>query len=323
MDRRAFIAGTLGLLAAPLAGEAQPPKVPRIGYLRVPSPQPRQFEAFREGLKALGYIEGQNIAIEQRHAEGVRPRLPGLAAELVHLNVDMIVVDTGRPHASPEPEGHDPDHLRAAVDPVRDGLVASLARPGGNFTGLTFYVGYELAGKRLALLKEAVPKASRVAVLANPANSGTAPNLRETEVTARALGLRLQVFEVRAPDELESAFEAMQQGGVEALVQLPDGMLFSQRGRIVDLAARRRLPAIYEDREFVESGGLMSYGVGIAANFRRAATYVDKILKGAKPADLPVEQPTKFEFVINLKTAKALGLTIPPSVLARADEVIQ
>jgi putative ABC transport system substrate-binding protein len=206
---------------------------------------------------------------------------------------------------------------------VRDGLVASLARPGGNFTGLTFHVGYELAGKRLALLKEAVPKASRVAVLANPANSGTPPNVRETEVTARALGLRLQILEVRTPDELDGAFEAMQRGDAEALVQLPDGMLFSQRGRIVDLAARRLLPAIYEDREFVDSGGLMSYGSGIAENFRRAATYVDKILKGAKPADLPVEQPTKFELVINLKTAKTLGLTIPPAVLARADELIQ
>ena len=200
--------------------------------------------------------------------------------------------------------------------------MASLARPGGNFTGLTFFVGYELAGKRLALLREAVPKASRVAVLANPANSSTPSNLRETEVAARALGLRLQVFEVRTPDELESAFEAMQREGVEALVQVNDGMLFSQRRRIVDLAARRRLPAIYEDREFVESGGLMSYGVGIAENFRRAATYVDKILKGAKPADLPVEQPTKFELVINLKTAKALGLTLPPAILARADQVI-
>jgi putative tryptophan/tyrosine transport system substrate-binding protein len=323
LDRRVFLTGSLGLLVAPLRVEAQPPKAPRIGYLRVPSPQPSQFEAFREGLKALGYIEGQSIAIEQRHADGVRPRLPGLAAELVRLNVDMIVVDTGDPTLLESLRGTIPIIFTLANDPVRDGLVASLARPGGNFTGLTFFVGYELAGKRLALLKEAIPKTSRVAVLANPANSGTQPNVRETEVTARALGLRLQVFEVRTPDELDSAFEAMQRGGVEALVQVNDGMLFSQRGRIVDLAARRRLPAVYEDREFVESGGLMSYGVGIAANFRRAATYVDKILKGAKPADLPVEQPTTFELVVNLEAAKALGLTIPPSVLARADTVIQ
>ena len=313
----------MALLVAPLTGEAQQPKVPRIGYLRVPSPQPRQFEAFREGLKALGYIEGQNIVIEQRHAEGVRPRFPRLAADLVQLNVDMIVVDTGDPVLLQSLRGTIPIIFTTAVDPVRDGLVASLARPGGNFTGLTFHVGYELAGKRLALLKEAVPKASRVAVLANPANSGTQSNLRETEVTARALGLRLQILEVRTPDELDGAFEAMQRGGAEALIQLPDGMLFSQRGRIGDLAARRLLPAIYEDREFVESGGLMSYGSGIAENFRRAATYVDKILKGAKAADLPVEQPTKFELVINLKTARALGLTIPPAVLARADELIQ
>ena len=179
---------------APVTGEAQQPKVPRIGYLRVPSPQPRQFEAFREGLKALGYIEGQNIVIEQRHAEGVRPRFPGLAADLVRLNVDMIVVDTGDPVLLQRLRGTIPIIFTLAVDPVRDGLVASLARPGGNFTGLTFFVGYELAGKRLALLKEAVPKASRVAVLANPANSSTPPNLRETEVTARALGLRLQIL---------------------------------------------------------------------------------------------------------------------------------
>jgi ABC-type uncharacterized transport system substrate-binding protein len=274
-------------------------------------------------LKVLGHVEGQTIAIEQRHADGVRPRFPGLAAELVRLNVDLIVVDTGDPTLLQGLRGVIPVIFTLAVDPVRDGLVGSLARPGGNFTGLTFVVGYELAGKRLALLREAVPKASRVAVLANPANYSTPPTLRETEATARALGLQLQVFEVRAPGELESAFEAMQRGGVEALVQLNDGMLFSQRGRIVELAARRGLPAAYEEREFVESGGLMSYGISIAENFRQAATYVDKILKGAKPADLPVEQPTTFELVINLRTAKALGVTIPPSVLARADRVIQ
>jgi putative tryptophan/tyrosine transport system substrate-binding protein len=273
-------------------------------------------------LKALGHVEGLTIAIEQRYADGVRPRFPGLAAELVRLNVDLIVVDTGDPTLLQGLRGVIPVIFTLAVDPVRDGLVGSLARPGGNFTGLTFVVGYELTGKRLALLKEAVPKASRVAVLANPANYSTPPNLREMEATARALGLQLQVFEVRAPGELESAFEAMQRGGVVALVQVNDGMLFSQRARIVELAARRGLPAAYEEREFVESGGLI-YGISIAENFRQAATYVDKILKGAKPADLPVEQPTTFELVINLRTAKALGVTIPPSVLARADRVIQ
>jgi putative tryptophan/tyrosine transport system substrate-binding protein len=191
VDRRGFIVGVLSGVAAPITAGAQPPKVPRIGYLRVPPPQPRQFEAFRDGLKALGYVEGRTIAIEQRHADGVRPRFPGLAAELGRLNVDLIVVDTGDPTLLQGLRGTIPIIFTLAVDPVRDGLVASLARPGGNFTGLTFVVGYELAGKRLALLKEAVPKASRVAVLANPANYATAPTLRESEVTARALGLRL------------------------------------------------------------------------------------------------------------------------------------
>jgi ABC-type uncharacterized transport system substrate-binding protein len=300
VDRRAFLAGTLGLLVAPLRVKAQPPKVPRIGFLRFASPQPRQFEAFSDGLRALGYIEGQTIAIEQRYAEGVRDRFPGLAAELVRLKVDLLVVD-GFPEAAKSVTGTIPVIFTLVGDPVAQGLVASLARPGGNLTGLTLFAT-ELAGKRLELLKAVVPMASRVAVLANPTNLGIPFMLRETEVAARTLGLQLQTFEVRTPSDLDDVFEALTRGGFKALVQVNDAMLFSQRARIVELAARRRVPAMYEGREFVEAGGLMSYGPNLAENFRRAATYVDKILKGAKPADLPVEQPTKFELVINFRT---------------------
>ena len=228
----------------------------------------------------------------------------------------------GFPEAAKSVTGTIPVIFTLVGDPVSQGLVASLARPGGNLTGLTLFAT-ELAGKRLELLKAAVPMASRVAVLANPTNLGIPFMLRETEVAARTLGLQLQTFEARTPNELDHAFEEMTRGGFKALVQVNDAMLFSQRARIVELATRHRLPAIYEGREFAESGGLMSYGPNLAENFRRAATYVDKILKGAKPADLPVEQPTKFELVINLKTAKALGLTIPQAVLARADQVIE
>jgi len=316
----------LGILHAPIGPEAQPAaKVPRIGFLH-PDPisaRRHRLEAFRQGLRELGYVEGQTVALEVRFAEGKRERLPALAAELVGLKVDVIVTATvpgirAAQHATKTI----PIVMAVAADPVATGFVAGLARPGGNTTGLSM-MAPELVGKRLELLTEAVPRVSQVAVLRNPTNPATALSLSETEVAARALGVRLQLLEVRTSEELAGAFGAATRDRAGALIVLPDPMFLTHRTRIADLAAKSRLPAIYYDRDYVEAGGLMSYGANIADMYRRAATYVDKILKGAKPADLPVEQPTKFELVINLKTAKALGLTVPQSILIRADHVIQ
>jgi len=317
---------TLGLLTAPLAAEAQQAaKVARIGILP-PGPiseRAHLWAAFRQGLRELGYVEGQNITLVFPSGE-VRPeRLPHLAAELVSLKVDVIVAATAvAVHAAKEATKTIPIVMPVTTDPVETGLVASLARPGGNITGLT-PIASELSGKRLQLLKTVVPGASRIAVLSNPTSPGVPPQMRATEVAARALGVQLQSLEVRGPDDFETAFQAATKGRVAALIALDDPLVFTHRIRIVKLTARSRLPAMYGLTGFVEAGGLMSYGPNLADMYRRAATYVDKILKGAKPADLPVEQPTKFEFVVNLKTAKALGLTIPQSVLIRADEVIQ
>jgi len=325
----------ISILTPPLAAEAQQAgKVHRIGFLspssrsdpeRLASPfGERGLAAFRQGLRDLGYVEGQNIAIEYRWAEGRFERLPDLAAELVRLKVDVIVsVVTQATLAAKNATGTIPIVLVAAGDPLGSGLVANLARPGGNVTGPSSMYG-DLAGKQLELLKETVPKVSRVAVLWNPANAvWQAQMLRQTEIAARALGLQVQLLEARGPDELEGAFAAMTRERVSALLVQVDVIFALHARRIADLAAKRRVPAMYGSREHVETGGLMSYAPNIPDLFRRAATYVDKILKGAKPADLPVEQPTKFELVINLKTAKALGLKIPQSVLIRADEVIQ
>ena len=325
----------IGIVAPPMAaGAQQAGKVHRIGFLspsspsdpeRLPSPfGERGLAAFRQGLRDLGYVEGQNIAIEYRWAEGRFERLPDLAAELVRLKVDVIVsVVTQATLAAKNATGTIPIVLVAAGDPLGSGLVANLARPGGNVTGPSSMYG-DLAGKQLELLKETVPKVSRVAVLWNPANAvWQAQMLRQTEIAARALGLQVQLLEARGPDELEGAFAAMTRERVSALLVQVDVIFALHARRIADLAAKRRVPAMYGSREHVETGGLMSYAPNIPDLFRRAATYVDKILKGAKPADLPVEQPTKFELVINLKTAKALGLKIPQSVLIRADEVIQ
>jgi putative ABC transport system substrate-binding protein len=329
IDRRTFLAGTGAvLLAAPLAAEAQQVgKVPRIGFLSPSSPTdsraPHRFGALQQGLRELGYVEGQNISIESRWAEGKYDRLPDLAAELVRLKVDVIV--TYAPpaiQAAKQATGTIPIVMGGVIDPVATGFVASLARPGGNITGLSL-MAPELVGKQLEILKEMVPKVSRVAVLGNPANAGTAPQLRHAQDAARALKLQLQLLEARGPDEIDSAFAVMIKEGAGAVVVLVDSMLVDQRTRIADLAARRRLPSVYGLIDFVEAGGLMFYGANDADRFRRAAYLVDRILKGAKPADLPVEQPTKFELVINLKTAKALGLTIPQSLLLRANEVIQ
>ncbi len=318
----------LSLLTAPLPAAAQQPaKIHRIGFLSPSSPSDQRFqrylEAFRQGLRELGYVEGQNIAIESRWAEGKYDRLPDLAAQLVRLKVDVIVASTTPAIQAAKPAtGAIPIVMATSIDPVATGSVASLARPGGNITGLSL-MSPELVGKQMQLIKELVPKVTRVAVLGNPANAGHAPQLREAEVAARALGVRLQPLEARDPKEVDSAFAAMTKERAGAVIVLVDVSFADDRTRIARLAARTRLPAVYWSRENAEAGGLMAYGANVADLHRRAATYVDKILKGAKPADLPVEQPTRFELVINLKTAKALGLTIPQSVLIRADHVIQ
>ena len=332
ITRRAFI-GTVvgGLLAAPLAADAQQPaKVARIGFLvtaSLESPEGRiAVDAFRQGLRERGYVEGENIVIEYRAADGRIERLPGLASELARLKVDLIVAGpTAGARAAQQATTTIPIVATVMGDPVGDGLVASLARPGGNITGLTF-LGPELVPKRLELLKEALPKVARVAALWHPgafSERTTRDMLKATEAAARTLGVQLQLVGVRSPDEFDRAFSTMIRERADALIMLPSPMLFAERRRIIDLAAKHRLPSMYNARESVELGGLIAYGTSITDLYRRGATHVDKILKGAKPADLPVEQPTKFELVINLKTAKALGLTIPQSLLLRADEVIQ
>jgi putative ABC transport system substrate-binding protein len=322
------VALALALLAAPLAVEAQPgAKVPRIGWLPINlAAAPINLEPFRQGLRDLGYVEGRDLVIETRDAEGKLERLPALAAELVALKVDVIVAP-GTPQALAAKKATKtiPIVFIGAADPVADGLVTSLARPGGNATGSSNFA-WELVGKRLELLKQAVPGVSRVAVLWQPgavAERVEKDILKDAEVAARALGVRPQFVEARGPDDVDRAVSDMTRARADALAVLPSAMFVSERRRLVGLAAKNRLPTVYGSREFVDAGGLMSYGPNIADLNRRAATYVDKILKGSKPADLPVERPTKFEVVINLKTAKALGLTIPPSVLARADQVIE
>ena len=308
LKRREFITilGS-GAVAWPLAARAQS-KVARVGFLRQAGPHAKQLDAFRDGLRAAGYIEGQNIAIEQRYADGSYERLSGLATELVRSNVDVIVVDgTAAAKACKDATATIPIVFTLAVDPVADGLAASFAHPGGNLTGLTMAVGYELAGKRLELLKDMRLGLSRVAVLSNPDNPPHMPYLRDTERAATALGLEVRAFEVRGPGDLPGAFAAMVDWRADGLVSLSDGMLFSHRARVVELALKSKLPAVYPEAEFVAAGGLASYGPSLPDLFRRAASYVDKILKGAKPADLPIEQPSKFELVVNLKTAQATG----------------
>jgi putative ABC transport system substrate-binding protein len=320
----------LGILSTPLSAKAQQPaKIPRIGVLSVlpaptPSAPPPTLEAFRQGLRELGYVEGQNIAIEYRYAEGKFERLPDLAAELVRLKVDVIVTHTDPAiRAAKQATSQIPIVMAVVGDPVVTGLAASLARPGGNITGLSF-LAPELAGKRLELLKETVPRLSRVAVLWNSPSVAMRHTFREAQVAAGALGLAFISLEVQGnPEDFERVFSTTPRERPDGLFVTLDPFTRLHRKRIVELAAKHQLPAIYEQREFVDAGGLMSYGPSVPDMWRRAATYVDKILKGAKPADLPVEQPTRFELVINLKTAKALGLTIPQSVILRADQAIQ
>jgi putative ABC transport system substrate-binding protein len=330
LERRTFVAlvtgGLLGSLLA--AAVAQPlEKVPRIGYLTPGSTsdagRQRRLEVFRQGLRELGYVEGRNIAIESRWGEGKYDRYPALVADLVRLKVDVIVtVGAIATQAAKQATRTIPIVMTVVNDPLGSGLVASLARPGGNVTGLSM-MAPDLVGKQLQVLKEVVPKLSQVALLWNPDGPGSAPQVRQAEAAARTLGVRLQTLEARAPQEIDSAFVAMTRDRVDALVVLADSLFTNQRRQIAELAAKRRLPAVYGLREHVEAGGLMVYGANPLDMERRAATFVDKILKGAKPADLPIEQPSKIELVINVKTAKALGLTIPDSLLRRADELIQ
>jgi len=328
MDRRTFLSTlTGGLLAAPLAAEAQQAdKVARIGWLgNDPVSSAPLREAFRQGLRDLGYVEGRNVVIEYRDAEGKLERLPALAAELVALRVDVIVAgSTGLARAAKQATRTLPIVL-VAGDPVMSGLVTSLAQPGGNVTGLASSAAPDIVGKWMELLKQAVPGVSRVAVLWQPGVQGQQDKdmLKRAEVAGQALGVRLQFVEARGPADIDRAFSDMTRAHAGALTVLLSNMFVVERRRLVDLAAKNRLPVMYQAREFVDAGGLMAYGPNFADIFRRAATYVDKILKGAKPGDLPVEQPTKFELVINLKTAKALGLTIPQSLLQRADHVIE
>ncbi len=316
----------LGLLGAPLVAESQQAgRVYRIGYLSGSSPATLKHHVagFRDGLRDLGWVEGQNILIEYRWAEGKAERLPDLAAELVRLKVDLIVAaSTPGAQAAKHATREIPIVFAMVSDPVASGLVASLARPGGNVTGWSNMLP-EMSGKLLELLKETLPGASRIAILWSPANPGKTLEFKEMRVAARVLGVTLQSLEVPAPKDLEAAFSAMTRGRPDALITFVDSVTLPHRQRIVEFAAKSRLPAIYQVREYVDAGGLMSYGLSVERQMRRAAFYVDRILRGTKPADLPVEQPTKFELVINLKTAKTLGLTIPQSVLIRADEVIQ
>ena len=308
----------LAFLESPLAAMAQPERerIPRIGLILAGAPPDPSAEAFRQGLRDIGYVEGRTIAIEYRWAHGKLGRAPELAEELIRLGVDIIVTVHSSAVARRIPKTI--PIVSATVD-VDGRLVASLARPGGNLTGLTL-VNRELSAKRLDLLKETLPKVSRVAVLRDPTTSWSAEVM---EAGARALGLDLQIFEVRSLDDVEKTVAGARPAQAGALNILESSFFSANQGRLVEAARKARLPAIYSHRAFVDAGGLMSYGPNIPDLWRRAATYVDKILKGAKPADLPIEQPTKFEFVINMKVAKTLGLTIPLSVLARADEVIE
>lgn len=314
------------LFALSFSAQAQQPEnIPRIGYLEAVSPSISavRTEAFRQGLRELGYVEGKNIVTEYRYAEGKRDRLPALAAELVRLKVDVIVTaGASATRAAKKATSTIPIVMAQDSDPVGKGVVASLARPGGNITGLST-LAPEISGKQLELLKEIVPKLSRVAVLGTSTRPGNAQTLREVELAAGAFKVEVRYLDVLDPKKIETAFGAARKERADAVLVLAGRILISHRTQVVELAVKSRLPAIYPFPVYVEAGGLMSYGVRRSDLFRRAATYVDKILKGANPGELPIEQPTKFQLVINLKTAKALGLTIPPEVLYRADIVIK
>ena len=325
MRRREFIAAVGGAVTWPLAARAQQAPVPLVGILLVSTAaaNARLLDAFRSGMQELGYVEGRNIRYEYRFADGYLDRLPDLAIDLVRLKPDVIVSAPLPSHmALHQATSTIPIVMANGADPVGFGLVTSLAHPGGNVTGLANFAEV-LAAKQIDLLRELIPRLSRLGALINVTNPLHVPQLRETKAAAVASGIHLMPLEIRSPDELGPAFEALVKDHVEALAVPPDTVFNNFRGRIAELAATMRMPAIYGFREHVEDGGLMSYGPDNRGNYRRAATYIDKILKGANPGDLPIEQPTKFELVINLKAAKGLGLEIPPTLLARADEVIE
>ena len=325
MDRRTFLGALAsGLLAAPLAAQAQQPgKVYRIGMLERTSPATNaaNFEAFRRGLRELGYVEGKNLVIEYRSADGRDERFAGLATELVRLNVDLILTrGTPAALAAKNATGTIPVVITGLADPVGQGIVASLARPGGNITGVSAIVT-ELYAKRVELLRELLPRASRISALFNMSNPSLPPAWKEIETAARSLGFQPQLLDVRKPEDLGPAFDGAVRRRTDALVVGLDTLTQASQRLIVDLAAKHRLPAVYASMEF--AGGLVVYGVNYPDHYRRAATFADRIFKGTQPGDLPVERPTKFELIINVKTAKALGLTIPPSLLQRADQVIE
>jgi len=327
VDRREFISTvTVGLLAAPLAAEAQQAgKVYRVGMLETRSTvlNAANIDAFRQGLRELGYKEGQNLEIEYRSSDGRDERFPGLAGELVRLKVDLILTrGTPAALAAKSATRTIPVVMAASGEPVGSGIVASLGRPGGNVTGLSSALT-EVYAKRVELLRELLPRLARVAAIFNMGNPVTPPQWHVVEATARSLGIEPQLLDVRRPEDLPRLFDAAAKQRAEALIVGLDGVTQGNLRPIAELAAKQRLPSIYGAKEYVAFGGLITYGASDFHMYHRAATFVDKIFKGAKPADLPVEQPTKFELVINLKTAKALGLTIPPSILVRADEVIE
>ena len=326
--RRLLIVVGVGALATPLSCFAQQPmvKVPRIGLLaegHAPSGTSENLEAFRKGLRDLGYVEGKNIILESRYGGGNEDRMRDFAADLIRLKVDLIVTDGGGGiQAAKRAAGTVPIIMMHSTDPVATGLVASLARPGGNITGIVT-LSPELIGKRLELLKESFPKVSRVAVLTGRIGPNTASWLKQMEATARSLKLQLQILEINTPADFDTAFQAATKGRADALIELPTHIFHEHGKQIVNFAAQKRLPAVFHTRDFVQAGGLMSYGANYPDLYRRVATYVDKILKGAKASELPIEQPTKFDLVINMKTAKALGIKIPNLIMVRADKVIE
>jgi putative ABC transport system substrate-binding protein len=326
VDRRAFLAGAAALLAAPRAAEAQRPgKVHRIGFLSGSSAAMSKsaVEEFWRGLRELGYVEGENMIIEYRWAEGQQSRLPQLAADLARISPDLILAATSQSAlAAHNATPSIPIVMVNVGDPVRLGLAVSLGRPGKNLTGLTSF-GPELAAKRLGLLREVVPQIRRIAVLYNPGNPTISVSLKETEAAARTLAVQLQFLGIAGPDDVATAFRNVTTGRAEAILVIADQVFNLLAAQISALALSNRLPTMFSNRHLMDAGGLMAYSPDFFASYRRAATFVDKILKGARPGDLPIEEPTTFELVINLKTAKALGLTIPPSLLLRADQVIQ
>jgi putative ABC transport system substrate-binding protein len=330
MKRREFITLLGGAAAAwPLMARAQQPvsTVRRIGFLLPGTARTMavrgQLEAFRQGLREYGWVEGQNIVMEYRFAEGKEDALPAIAAELVRLRLDVIVAEgTAAIQAAKTATQTIPIVMATSADPVGTGFVASLNRPGGNITGLSLQTG-ELSGKRLQLLTEIVPGLAHVAVLSNPLNPSIGPIVKQTKTAAQSLGVEIHVVEVQAPDKFDSAFAAVTSAHAGGLIVLPDPLLYGQHPRIVTFTAASHLPALFPEKEVAETGGLIAYGPSVPASFRRAAAYVDRIFEGVKPSDLPVEQPTKFEFVVNLQTARAIGITIPTSILLSADEVIE